>query len=340
MVRDLADPYPSYKKYAGRPGTSAHPSNSDVSVGMMAWGNAKVYNTFWQCIGFGVKDFASADSDWAGGLLNMAPMGPGMLITGGYMGDAKTLYCPSAAGMPSPWWRDDGSQVGAYGIGQWKDAGGFDSETLQYGDWSRSYQYPTNAMAAFSHYAYRNVPLGLYLESWHKYEDGKQSNQRVPGVKPFLHPRIGQPYFRTEKELGGRTIMVDTFSKGCGDKNAIGTTLVSGTAIAKTAEYPGYGIKAHRNGYNVLYGDGHAAFYGDPQENILWHVDGRYDILILDNGQNRLGSNFYYGSTWWGNPFKRGLAGSVTKDSPLALWHAFDVAGGIDVGADAGSSLD
>ena len=33
---------------------------------------------------------------------------------------------------------------------------------------------------------------------------------------------------------------------------------------------PGQGAYAHKDGYNVLYGDGHAAWYGDPDQRIMY----------------------------------------------------------------------
>jgi prepilin-type processing-associated H-X9-DG protein len=33
---------------------------------------------------------------------------------------------------------------------------------------------------------------------------------------------------------------------------------------------PGDGIFAHRQGYNVLYGDGSARWQGDPQGTLIW----------------------------------------------------------------------
>ncbi|HRU06636.1 MAG TPA: hypothetical protein P5137_12780 [Candidatus Brocadiia bacterium] len=34
--------------------------------------------------------------------------------------------------------------------------------------------------------------------------------------------------------------------------------------------YPGDGLYAHREGYNVLRGDGSVRWFGDPQQKIIW----------------------------------------------------------------------
>jgi prepilin-type N-terminal cleavage/methylation domain-containing protein len=328
------------KTYSGRPGKSAHPSNPNVPLQMIPYHSAQ-FPSMWTTIGYGEK-YGIGTSDFGKGLLNMGPIGPGMLITGGYMGDVTSLYCPSAAGMP-PEYRylhNDGINTYYYGantLGEWKAAGGFDAETLQYGDWSGMKRYWSSRTAiAYSHYSYRNVPLSL-MNTWHHRDD---DTYRVAGTKPQVNFRIGQPIFRTVKELGGRTIMADTFSKGCGTMDALGQDNkgLNDDVIEASQAFPGYGIKAHRDGNNVLYGDGSARWIGDPQQKIVWHTQGAQwhsdgsgnpKTFTNSTGLFLLGANYYYGQS--GIEQASSVDSNSFAHTGLRIWHDFDVEGGIDV---------
>ena len=113
--------YETSAKYTGRAGTS--------SIHMPNWDF-----TSWRAIAGGRfhSKFMHA------GKLNNAPVGLGMLVVGGYLGDVKSFYCPSSEGMPSgigspyaPYGTSSsGSTTGRAapaGLGAWKTAGGFDS---------------------------------------------------------------------------------------------------------------------------------------------------------------------------------------------------------------------
>jgi len=193
---------------------------------------------------------------WEAGNLNMAPNGLGYLVINGYMEDAKTLYCPTVGGtMPTQgvagWYLDEFKRAGS--IGELQRAGGTDGRTITHGDWS---WLPLLGRAADNawgkglqcDYNYRNTPNQL-LNRWSQAVD----YDRIPYTRPAVELIIG-PIFRTSKILGGRAIVSDTFSKGRGQKTTD----------------PGYGIYAHREGYNVLYGDWHAQWYGDPQQRIIY----------------------------------------------------------------------
>ena len=211
---------------------------------------------------------------WAAGKFNMAPIGPGYLLSGGYLADAGVYYCPSSKGQ-----RAAISTSGVYpgGLRAWKDAGGTDSKTMKYGNWAYDGVYTSSNTspnhAIFSSYSYRNVRNVVY--GWQTYA----KNHRVsgtdhlpfvawtwPGV-PFHH--VG-PSFRTQRMLGMRAVASDNFDRGQGD--AYGKAL--STDLAAHTCQPGNGIKGHRDGYNVLYGDHHVAWYGDPQGKTIWFVNG------------------------------------------------------------------
>ena len=123
--------------------------------------------------------------------------------------------------------------------------------------------------------------------------------------------------FRTPKLLGARALISDTFEK----------SRTSGGMI------PDYGaaLWAHKDGYNVVYGDYHTAWYGDPQHKITsWPIGVE--------------------ATYW--PSHRASMPDHTMDSTTGLWitpkanlsnltgahvvwHMFDEAGGVDVGTSA-----
>jgi prepilin-type N-terminal cleavage/methylation domain-containing protein len=329
-------PPPFVKRYYGRPGMSSASSTADQGVGVLS----DYYDLphAWTTIAFGSKvHLSAADAPiFTDGFLNMAPIGPGMLVTGGYMGNVKTLYCPSSAGMPSEYYTS-ADQYCVSGLGGWKDAGGFDGEILQYGDFSRTTRLTSNReCAAFSHYAYRNVPLKTHY-SWHKYDDGEASRTIVPGIKPTLKARLGQPYFRTVKELGARAIMSDVFGKGMGSYDVFGKDMsyANAKSVETGMQVPGRGIAAHRDGYNILYGDGRAKWFGDPQESLIWHAQASRTNStgsLFGSGLGALSANYFYGGLASISPFS---AADVDDGrfihTGLAIWHEFDVAGGVDV---------
>ena len=260
------------------------------------------------------------------GELNVGPMGIGTLLTSGHIADANVFYCPSSKGMPSDCGRDTGTYVerGANGLEHWKAAGGFDAEVFQYGDWDDISRQTANDMFVQSHYNYRNIPLSLF-KPWHVYEDDT-SVARLPGVTPSLNGRVGQPLFRTAKELAGRAIVCDSFSKG--DKHD-GLKHDTSDLMYTTTRWPGFGIAAHRDAYNVLYGDGSARLFGDPQESIVWHSSGLND-QEWGGKEFNLTSNVYYGTA--GTPsFGISVEDRNFKNTGLGIWHEFDIHGGIDV---------
>ena len=194
--------------------------------------------------------------------LNFAPVGLGYLLESGYMGDAKAFFCPSSTGMvpKSLTWLKD--RWYGYNIADDMDdlrrAGGFDKRSVMYGDWSWLWPVANSHLndgqaeyrhslgrAIFSHYNYRGVPAAncLYNSPWGQ-------SMRVHHIKPDRYVQAGEPIFKTQKQLAGRAIVSDTWGRTC---------------VQQTYEpdSPGEGFWGHRDGYNVLYGDWHAKWYGD-----------------------------------------------------------------------------
>ncbi len=301
-----------------------------------------------------------------GNLIN-APHGLGFLLFAGHVGDAKTFYCPSYAGAPSGFnyegWATDG-HASPGNLREWSVAGGFGAADLLYGDWAPvATRYSTSQSSKhnyiFCHYAYRNVPYAGD-KVWHFPQDNSRIT-RLPGVKPMLGVRAGQPMFRTGKELGARAIVTDGWDKGYQrdglnrDVTAIGVD--SDTMLEDSRRMAGVGVAGHRTAYNALYGDGSVQVHGDPQEQLTWGIQGyrqnattnriaRYGInsgypqwasLLATNGQylgvqsNAPAGRTRYGSFGGETDCDRSVDGFF-QHQPFGVWHRFDNAGGVDVG--------
>jgi prepilin-type N-terminal cleavage/methylation domain-containing protein len=288
----------------------------------------------------------------AAGALNAGPMGLGYLVTGGYMPDLRAFYCPSADAMPRMW-PGGGSNVltDAFAAGAgWlardlKTLGGTDATALTHGNYravikSHLAPFPGYDGLADSgyysskvngQYAYRGMPVDAT-----DYSPDNQSCPvvvpRIPGVKPNLawvtsgtnwQTALGRPIFKTTKMLGGRAIVTDLF----------GHVWDGTTTTASYDVRAGAGIWAHRDGYNVLYGDNHVAWFGDPQQQIIWRAQG--------TGPASLGGQFARTGSQWGftrlDKFNGGLvlaARDMANDTGLLAWHGFDNAAGIDMNVD------
>ena len=289
---------------------------------------------------FRVLGFAySNPSGWGGSHLKMGPSGLGLLLTTGYINSAAIFYCPSSSNMRGDHSAaSDGSKnFGATTVQDWKSAGGLDGNALMYGDWSQSY-YTGSMNLLYSHYNYRNVPFGM-LYPWHWY-DQKSSVSGIAGTKPLVTAHIWSPFFRTSRELSGRALVCDTFSKGS-TWDATGKRVdgLFAQPMEVSQTIVGMGVRAHRTAYNVLYGDGHAAPYGDPQERLIWHLQGiRWassgnEWTTCKSTSNVLASNLSYCySDYEPFPIHGGLDvdNAQYKGSHIIVWHNMDTATGID----------
>ena len=297
---------------------------------------------YWRTVATAYKSgSALSPTGFAAGRVNMAPKGMGMLLEGGYLADAQTFYCPSATNMPGCHERNS-SQHGAYNLNHWKTAGGLDAKTMVFGYWTHTQVAGSSALnVIWSSYDYRLTPLTL-SNPWHRWQEMErdESNyrpyRRVPGVKPSVYARAGQPYFRTARELGGRALANDTFSKGM-TCDALGRNIntmgIAAAGWADTRKIAGYGLLAHRSAYNVLYGDGRVAPFGDPQETFVWHTQAESNSNTRTTATYaKLAMNHWLG---YASPFgKTSMADGTVRHSALALWHELDGAGGEDVNVD------
>ena len=305
-------------------------------------GHANTYRITWltpakffRCI------FAGSNYTWrwngAGpgnkGELNLAPVGLGSLLTSGYIGDAQSFFCPSAEGMPSDdhgtGWDYDPAPA-ATTKAELQRAGGFDAESLTHGYWawlssfgwtsSSYYNYGGFSRGVLSNYNYRLVPSEVDDQD---YSAGDRVHMAAPdagrmlGVSPNRIVQDGEPPFKTQKQLGGRAIAADTFHRAL-------QRGINGNG----KWWPGIGKYAHREGYNVLYGDWHAEWYGDEEQVFLWwpgHPQGELGFPgLYATGQNNIINDF--------EPVGGGTL--VQNHGIVEMWHMFDVSSGVDVGVD------
>ena len=288
-------------------------------------------------------------SDMQAGPLKAAPIGLGNLIASGYVPDGKIFWCPTGAdagiydqhaevtGKPETYDANPSWNYARYTRNHIKDIGGFTAKDFLYGDYSRC-PSPTNvywgsggsgirwnssdaiymggyissSVAVWGSYSYRNTPVYGY-----RFDPATQRDMDVWGTKPRVKAEPRCPMFKTSKILSGRAIVSDTMQK-FGHYNQPYDTWSS---------QPGRGIDAHRDGYNVLYGDGSARWNGDPQQRWIWQQYGPSD---RDSGRRE----------GWGLGVSCAMAGGEAAGGltpSLRFWHEMD--GKVDVDAFEEDSL-
>ncbi len=279
----------------------------------------------WRTIAFGYRGGVFTP----GTDLRHAPHGMGMLMGAGYLSDAGVFYCPSSDGMPSDYWDGKVNRYSASRLSDWRQAGGFDRATMTHGAWPaiNNVEYHIE-----SHYAYRNIPMQGYSPYCVTQGRGGDKNVTwISGTKPAVYAAMGEPFFRTFRELNGRVISVDTFSKGAGRDILGNASPYDGQPIENSQKTPGYALRGHRNVFNALYGDGRVNLYGDPQERILWHMQGFDDLVKTSGNYNEIHHSYWYpGRNAFG---KSNLNHQQNKGSALRMWYYFDLDAGIDVDA-------
>jgi hypothetical protein len=291
------------------------------------------------------------------GQLFVGPVGLGYLLTGGYISDARVLYCPSSDGMPPSipeFFEDNFTLNNQYRAGstftrvsELQALGGFDAHAIMCGKWkstllhllwhdspwnypSYDYMYDSGsyaALAVLSHYNYRLMSsvMGCDLHNMRTDAANTTLGIRVAYTKPnrilFTSEDDGSPVYKTQKDLAGRAIVTDSWAK----------------ATSQIAVEAGDGYYAHRDGYNVLYGDWSAKWYGDPQQRFIWWPNTKFTPWAPQwnkTGGNRSVICDYdnypsYPNVSGASPCSYFLGGSILR------WHLFDEAAGIDVGVDA-----
>jgi prepilin-type processing-associated H-X9-DG protein len=278
-----------------------------------------------------------------------APNGLGYLAANGYVDDLKTYYCPSwgvkydtmnkTSGLYDIYYN---SGIG-YGVlntlNSLQALGGASGRYLIFGN----YRAAMNALYSGSSYIGGSTEGLDSTYSYRNIEASSSIDNLAPGAalpvhwtRPFIRTTVGSPSFKTDKLLGSRSLVADTFYRTCRDGNVSG-----GYPPPK----PGLGQYHHKEGYNVLYGDGHAAWYGDPQGRILWFLHGPWtdgvEITLTGTGYDPyVASSANMGSaasTWvWSGSATKATA-PYTNWGPVAsgrqtVYHLFDSPAGIDLG--------
>lgn len=284
-------------------------------------GNYMLPNHF-TALGFGVNIDTAAQ--WNPGYLHCAPFGLGYLVVGGYASDLRNYYCPSMGDNKRSRNLIAGYNSGRGGcsvstVTEVRALGGFDARALTNGDylawvktlpngasvgnWFRDQASTTRCGAWLlargaqgatpttnlpdilteGQFMYRNIGIGVVFSGspWN-------SSYEMAWTSPVVKSYAGCAAFKTQKLLGQRSIVSDEWSRTSGEVGATPVPL------------PGRGAYAHREGYNVLYGDGSTRWFGDPMLRLQY----------IDVGQG--GNSGAYWTTY-SNP-------STTADSAGSLY--------------------
>ena len=328
--------------------TSVMGSSSDDSSYGTAWFHTISPPALYRNVFLGSKEqTGTLPGDGDDDDLRLAPVGLGYLLDGGYIGNGKVFFCPSATDMPAKsvdWLRKYDGYCVADDSGDLKKAGGYDKRSVKNGqwewlctlgvDWDDS-THNTNPnfgpmRVMLSHYYYRCVPTvatNKDLLVWGQ-------DVRIHFTKPDRLVYIGEPIFKTQKQLGGRALISDCWGRSNWHDN--------GTGLASDADgkEPGEGNWVHGDGYNVLYGDWHAKWYGDPQKKLMW-----WQVHNPENGDIDEGDVF---ASLAANqvsdcePTDRGAEPTdeqVCSHGNIMVWHIFDTSVGIDVDVDEGDDV-
>lgn len=275
------------------------------------------------------------------GCLNMAPQGMGYLVSGGYVQDARVFYCPSAAGTMPATMTSYGRGNAATSVKDLMRAGGTVKDSIMFGDWSwLSYWHTSYAplRAVLCDYAYRDNPVGLAADGSEDPANsgyiGKVRTFLVGGTTPAVTSQIAAAAFKTTKLLGTRALAADSFGRG----------VAGDDSLADFQTNPiGDGSYAHRDGYNVLYGDWHAAWYGDPQQRFTWWQYNRNTVPNPGHSTNRsvhfnMCNTTATGVSWWtkvdGSYWTyNSLSWGQDNLGNTGAWHLLDQAAGVDATA-------
>jgi prepilin-type processing-associated H-X9-DG protein len=255
-------------------------------------------------LGYGA---AVADpSQLTAGQPNFAPVGLGILVARSQIG-LNSLVCASMNSTVNTWY--DGALYQYFSA--FPTMLGLSTDPpLVAGD-GRSFAHVaadpgTTVTAVLGSYSYRDMPFYSRLipdnaqGGWtygSDYPDlscpeaGWLAHWTLGLTRPAARVQFMCPPFKTIRALGSRSIAADGFDYAPSGGGAF--TI-------------GIGVNAHKDGYNVLYGDGHAA----------WHPDDSHAIAKWSN---------------WADPANPGSDNlTISSASSQLVWNQFDQAMGID----------
>ena len=89
----------------------------------------------------------------------------------------------------------------------------------------------------------------------------------------------------------------------------------------------------HKDGYNVLYGDWSAKWYGDPQQRLIWW-DNIYVMARWPNWPSAQGGGNHNIISDYDNSPTHTPDDIYHCGGAVLRWHLFDVSAGVDVGVD------
>jgi len=118
-----------------------------------------------------------------------------------------------------------------------------------------AYATKIGGSGAMSSYSYRNQGIMAAFDWGTTGLTDPAARFPAHYTRPLVTTQLGCPLFKTQTLLAGRSVVSDTFQRSHRDARVLS---------------PGLGIYHHKDGYNVLYGDWHVAWYGDPQQRIMW----------------------------------------------------------------------
>jgi prepilin-type processing-associated H-X9-DG protein len=250
---------------------------------------------------YGYK-YGGSLSDWVAGNMNASPYNMGYLLTCGYIQDALVFTCPSHVPYQAGYTdrvRFNCNKDCPYRLtlpAYWKMLGGFQARHFTHGNyaglpsaWASGTQNQVE-----THYAYRNPPIWKSAATDYYCVTNPNITITFTYTKPAIPMVPGNPQFPTQRMLGGRMLVSDSFARA---SSADG----SGGFAPYPEGWTGDAVRTHGDGYNVLYGDAHVEWYGDAQQTIAWWKMLGKDVDILHT-----------------------VASSYTSQGPWQIFHLFD----------------
>jgi len=216
--------------------------------------------------------------------------------------------------------------------------------------WTRYADGTLFSRSWFSCYNYRMMP-SIRFDVWYTW---LRHSQTIPYTRPGVIHKDSAPLFKTQRLLAGRVLMTDSWSRNA--------SLVLGGKMGQPdgwnhsyIAYPygksdkRYAMPAASNsffghgqgdGYNALYGDGSARWYGDPQKRILWWPTHNFgtatyqslpasarDAEPSHDAGGQSGGLGDLASTLWN---ESSSSGHYNYRANIIVWRQFDLAAGLD----------
>ena len=245
------------------------------------------------------------------------------------------------------------------GVREMKKLGGTDADSMLRGDWSwtKNFQWirpgivekfggsdpvpgyppgpprpdPGENRGLFSHYMFRLMPTIAIRAEWS--ENPPYIFGHIPvgtvmtlrATRPKVKFTAFEPYMSNERQIKGRAIAYDSRGMTYGYWN-----------VSWWGEmvWPGYAWWAHREGYNVPFGDHSVRWYSDPQGTIMYWPKsngGTYGNLnmprIAENADQGFGAVYCDGT----DPYSDNSWDRYYRNARLVA-HIFDQWAGMDTG--------